>query len=789
MNSRDLKTYFLPCGLFMAATVLFVCMAAAPTASAQATNYPATILSNNPSAYYRFEETTNGGSFPGQAVDSSGNGFNATIYENGEDTSPLLGLPGITTNSYSFQLYNGSTSDYGYVDVPNAVGLTGTVGTNPAPFSTELWVQPQAGPGNAGWAVPFEVAAYPNGWNFYVSGPGDGNPGTTSYFYLDMRPGVFQGFGNFPITFFQWYYLALTFDGTNAITYINGSPQATNNATGFAPAAGADGHIGSGQGAGWSPFVGGIDEFAFYTNVLTASQVLNHYKIGTNSFRAVPTPGSVAVQPVSITNYSGTTATFSVVGQGTAPLSYQWRTNGTAIPGATSTSYSLLAQYPQNNGEGFTVVVSNGYGSQTSSVATLTVLSNLTFIASPGSITRNVGSHAAFHATVIGAIPITYQWAVSTNGGTTYTNISGTSNPTATNQTLWLSNVQLSQNGNVYSVVVSNPFVSSTQMATLNVQTRQDPPVPLHGYGAIIAADNPVAYWRLDETNGPVAVDAIGSFDGTYTPNSGTITLGAASGIPHSSDPAVTLSGTPGGSTEGTIQVPWAPELNPDTAWSVETWIQPSSLGTGGGDYRVVLSSEYNRYPYAYNGWYLYQQPSGTLAFVPQPGNGFIVAPTAMVPGNWYYVAIVDDTTNFYLYVNGQLGSSFPISGDQFIPNGDGINTDGNAAITTIDAADDSASFVIGQRTDAAFDNFLGTVDDTAVYQYALSPKQIASHYADAGLLNIAKAGTNTTLTWPVGVLQSSTNVAGAYTTITNATSPYTNGISGTTKFYRLVVP
>ncbi len=70
---------------------------------------------------------------------------------------------------------------------------------------------------------------------------------------------------------------------------------------------------------------------------------------------------------------AGQTATFSVTATGTAPLSYQWQKNGTAISGATSSSYTTPAETTSDNGALFTVVVTNSVGSVTSNAATLTV--------------------------------------------------------------------------------------------------------------------------------------------------------------------------------------------------------------------------------------------------------------------------------------------------------------------------------------------------------------------------------------------------------------------------------
>ncbi|PYT96339.1 MAG: hypothetical protein DMG36_00620, partial [Acidobacteria bacterium] len=84
---------------------------------------------------------------------------------------------------------------------------------------------------------------------------------------------------------------------------------------------------------------------------------------------------------------AGRTATFAVAASGTSPLTYQWRKNGTAISGATSSSYTTPATTSSDNGTQFTAVVSNSAGSVTSNTATLTVNSAAGLSLSPTSLT------------------------------------------------------------------------------------------------------------------------------------------------------------------------------------------------------------------------------------------------------------------------------------------------------------------------------------------------------------------------------------------------------------------
>jgi hypothetical protein len=83
---------------------------------------------------------------------------------------------------------------------------------------------------------------------------------------------------------------------------------------------------------------------------------------------------SITSQPSNRTVSEGQSALFSVTASGAAPLSYQWRRNGTPIAGATLSSYSLSSPSAADSGAVFTVAVSNALGTLVSSPATLTVI-------------------------------------------------------------------------------------------------------------------------------------------------------------------------------------------------------------------------------------------------------------------------------------------------------------------------------------------------------------------------------------------------------------------------------
>src|SRR5581483_8172370 len=153
----------------------------------------------------------------------------------------------------------------------------------------------------------------------------------------------------------------------------------------------------------------------------------------------------------------GQSATFSASASGTAPISYQWDFNGASIPDATNNSL-VLSNVQTNEAGSYTLVVINPYGSQTSSVATLTVYVPPTISGQPVGAGVVLGQNASFSVTAGGTAPLSYSW--SRNGSA----ISG-----ANAATLSLTSVQTNEAGS-YTVTVSNPYGAVTsEVATLTV--------------------------------------------------------------------------------------------------------------------------------------------------------------------------------------------------------------------------------------------------------------------------------------------------------------------------------
>ena len=160
-------------------------------------------------------------------------------------------------------------------------------------------------------------------------------------------------------------------------------------------------------------------------------------------------PPTITTQPLNQTVTAGQNATFSVIATGSSPLSYQWRKNGTNIPGATSASYTTPLTNMSYNRSTYRVNVSNQAGSVLSNSATLTVLQSVTpptITTQPSNQTVTTGQNATFVVVATGSSPLSYQWQKN-----------GTNIPGATSASYTTPITNMSNNGSTYRINITNP--------------------------------------------------------------------------------------------------------------------------------------------------------------------------------------------------------------------------------------------------------------------------------------------------------------------------------------------
>jgi uncharacterized repeat protein (TIGR03803 family) len=166
----------------------------------------------------------------------------------------------------------------------------------------------------------------------------------------------------------------------------------------------------------------------------------------------------------------GTNVSFTVRAISGLPLFYQWQWNGTnlvdggQISGSTSHTLTILGVSTANEGD-YSVTISNAYTSVTSSIASLTVITDISITDQPTNQKGVVpGTNAYFTVGAIGGLPLFYQWQ---RNGTNLVDDGQVVGSTGNN--LSILNVSTANVGN-YSVIVSNAFstvISSTALLTV----------------------------------------------------------------------------------------------------------------------------------------------------------------------------------------------------------------------------------------------------------------------------------------------------------------------------------
>ena len=206
----------------------------------------------------------------------------------------------------------------------------------------------------------------------------------------------------------------------------------------------------------------------------------------------------ITTQPGGQSVTAGITATLNVAATGTAPLTYQWTKDGSALAGATSATLAL-ANFQSANAGTYAVVVTNTAGSATSANAVLTLASTggggggggitpvaPTITGQPTSATVTAGATVNFSVSATGTAPLTYQWRKSA------TPIFG-----ATSATLTLDAVALFDAG-TYSVVVTNAAGAATSTAaTLAVNPASVAPAITAAPGAVTVDDGQLASFSV----------------------------------------------------------------------------------------------------------------------------------------------------------------------------------------------------------------------------------------------------------------------------------------------------
>lgn len=186
----------------------------------------------------------------------------------------------------------------------------------------------------------------------------------------------------------------------------------------------------------------------------------------------VSQPASILSQPSSQEGCANDPVSFVVVADGTGNT-YQWQVSDDGglsfanIPGATINSLDLTNISQSMNGNLYHVVISSCSPTPlVSANATLLVNSPANILSQPANTTVCPSSNAVFSAQTSGTT-LSYQWQESTDGGNTFTDISG-----AISATLSLSNVTSTMNNNQYRYILTStacPATITSAAATLQV--------------------------------------------------------------------------------------------------------------------------------------------------------------------------------------------------------------------------------------------------------------------------------------------------------------------------------
>jgi MYXO-CTERM domain-containing protein len=197
--------------------------------------------------------------------------------------SPLLAPGGDVSNGYSA----GERTQ-----VPFLAALNPSAAS---PFTIEFWAYPTSGDNDDAWVVNRHAAGNRSGWTFFQRAAGTGwnfrmYNGAAGALGWDLTGGT--------ANHFQWSHVAVTWDGSAALLFVNGVLADDTNTAGLNGVYNPNSvlnsptiNLGSNFDGG-SPINGLLDETAWYPSALPAGRILSHYTTATTS----GTPGAYAAE-------------------------------------------------------------------------------------------------------------------------------------------------------------------------------------------------------------------------------------------------------------------------------------------------------------------------------------------------------------------------------------------------------------------------------------------------------------------------------------------------------------
>src|SRR5690349_3408368 len=409
--------------------------------------------------------------------------------------------------------------------------------------------------------------------------------------------------------------------------------------------------------------------------------LLGIFSTGCSGVVSTATTGPVATAPsitLNPTNQSvtvGQTASFSVAATGTAPLNYQWKKNGVAVNGASSSAYSTPATSSSDNGVQFTVVVSNSAGSVTSSAAILTVNASIPLLQVTSSQLPGGTIGSAESATLSasgGTSP--YSWSVSS--GTLPTGLSLSSSGT-------LSGTPTVAGAFPFTVAVKDAVSGSASASlSINVVTAAPPTVSISNpaNGATVSGTTTVSGVASDglaitsvqlSVDGGSFANASGTTSWSFSLNTNSLSNGphtlsakvndSAGNSATSSPVSITVNNGSTTATDCTLYAsPSGSDSNSGTSSSSPKTFQGAANSTQSGSVLCLLGGTY----------------SLSSSFSP---------PTSGSPSSWITYKNYDSTPVNFVWTGGSNASAmFYIGGGSF-PSGpaylqfQGLNLNGNA--------------------------------------------------------------------------------------------------------------